>query len=381
LHRFVVSGREVGIDWSGRPASAWLPDPLDARDLQVGESAVRDAERAAGAVLRVGDRLPAGVEPLARLLLRAEGVASSNIEGLRADPAAIAAAELDAGVGDATATWIARNLSAVDAALAHARSADVLDHAEVHRWHRLLMTGSPLEPALVGTYRDRQGWIGGTGPRDAAYVPPPPEHVGQLMGDLLAYLARLDVDAVTQAAVAHAQLETIHPYGDGNGRVGRLLVLWVLARRLEVAVPPATSVLIARDPGGYLSGLQRFRTESVDAWVRWFAHVIELASLQALAWTDEVDEVLARWRADSDDLRSDATARRLIDVLPHHPVLDVVTGVRLSGASTAAVRAALAQLEERGVLAGWQGTPSGPGRPRHWWAATDLLDLVGSWSG
>jgi Fic family protein len=376
-----MSGEERRIEWQGRPAVAWSPHRLADRASELsalGESTIRASERAAGAARRVGDRLPAGLEPLARLLLRAEGVASSNIEGLRADPAAVAAADLDLG-GDQTAAWVSRNLLVVEHALAHARTDAALDHATLHAWHRVLMVDSPLSTDLVGRYRDAQGWIGGTSPRDAVYVPPPADEVPALMDDLLAFVAE-DVDPVSQAAVAHAQLETIHPYGDGNGRIGRVVVLWILARRLEVAVPPATSVLIARDPGGYLAGLHRFRTEPFDPWIRWFASIVEKASERALAWTDEVDEVLDRWRSATEDLRADAAAHRVVAELPHHPVLDVASAARLLDTTTVTARAALRQLEERGVLAPWSA-PAEAGRPRAWWAATELLALVGAWAG
>src|SRR5690606_6758025 len=100
----------------------------------------------------------------------------------------------------------------------------------LHAWHARLMEHGGLPPELVGRFRDAQGWIGGRGPQDAAYVPPPPDAVPALMDDLVAYLADPPTDVVAYAAIAHAQLETIHPYGDGNGRLGRLVVLWVLAR-------------------------------------------------------------------------------------------------------------------------------------------------------
>jgi Fic family protein len=376
-----MRGVEVTIEWDGRPATAWSPALLSARTGELdelSETTVRCSERAGGEVRRVGDRLPAGIEPLARLLLRAEGVASSNIEGLHADPAAIAMAELHTS-GDATAAWVSKNLLVVEEALAHAASSQPLEHATLHRWHRTLMQGSPLAPHLVGRYRDAQGWIGGTSPRNAVYVPPPPELVLTLMDDLLEFVAA-DHDPIAQAAVAHAQLETIHPYGDGNGRIGRVLVLWLIARRLDVAVPPATSVLIARDPGGYLSGLHSFRTDPVDRWVRWFARIVEHASQRALEWTAEVDDVLRRWRAATADLRADAAAHRIIDELPHHPVLDVATTARLLDTTTVTARTALRQLDQRGVLVPWEAATTVPGRPRAWWAATDLLDLVGGWA-
>jgi len=85
------------------------------------------------------------------------------------------------------------------------------------------------------------------------------------MDDLVAYANTDHFDPVTHAALLHAQFETIHPYGDGNGRLGRILIGWVLARRRLVdKLPPPISVLIARDPGGYISGLHLFRDGSVD---------------------------------------------------------------------------------------------------------------------
>lgn len=376
-----MSGHDVEIEWQGRPATAWMPDRLATRDLTTAERTVRAAEQAAGAVRRVGDRLPAGVEPLARLLLRAEGVASSNIEGLHAEPLAVAAAELSDAVDDQTADDVAANLRVVAAALAHARGSAPLDGATLQAWHHLLMAGSSLPAERVGRFRSAQSWIGGTSPRDAAFVPPLPGDVPGLVDDLLSYLADEPTDAVTQAAIAHAQLETIHPWGDGNGRVGRLVVIWTLARRLEVAVPPATSVLIARDPGGYLAGLHDFRAGSLDRWVRWFAGVVDRASERALAWTDEVDEVLGRWDDATADLRTDASALAALGVLPAHPVLDVASLARMLEVSDVAARTALRQLEERGVVRAWRETTGRPGRPKRWWAATELLDLVGAWAG
>src|SRR4029453_14990491 len=119
----------------------------------------------------------------------------------------------------------------------------------------------------------------------------------------LEHLAAPPTDAVAHAATIHAQFETIHPYGDGNGRLGRLLVLWVLARHLAVAVPPPVSVAIARDPGGYLGGLYRFRVGELTPWVDWFAGVVAQSALASLGWAEEVDALLAGWRERIADLR------------------------------------------------------------------------------
>jgi Fic family protein len=374
-------GAGVAIEWHGHPATAWMPLPLAERDLAVPVEAVRATERAAAEVRRVGDRLPSGWEPLARLLLRAEGIASSNIEGLRAPVGAVVAAEAGDSSVAPPAESVADNLGVVGQVLDHARGSALVTVADLHRWHVALVRHGTLAPHLVGAFRDSQGWIGGRGPQDAAYVPPPADAVPALVDDLLAHLAVPPTDAVAQAAVVHAQFETIHPYGDGNGRLGRLLVLWVLARRLAVAVPPPVSVLIARDPGGYLSGLYRFRVGELAPWVEWFARVVGQAALASIEWADEVDALLTDWRARIGDLRADAAARRVLDVLPTHPMLSVDTAAAIAGVSSTAARTALEVLAERGIVAE-QPAPRGvPGRPRRWWLARALVDLVGGWAG
>ena len=148
-----------------------------------------------------------------------------------------------------------------------------------------------------------------------------------------------------------------------------------------MAVPPPVSVLIARDPGGYLAGLYDFRAGSLDRWVSWFARVVERAADRSLDWSDDVDEVLAGWRHQVEDLRADATARRVVELLAAHPVVDVATVSAALGVSDVAARSALVQLEERSVLRAWHRSDGAPGRPRRWWAAPALLQLVGGWAG
>src|SRR5438445_500042 len=143
------------------------------------------------------------------------------------------------------------------------------------RWHGRRGDAWVPDPLTerAGRLRWVQGGFGDTTPLDAALVPPPPGEIHGLMGDLVAFVNRDDLDPVTQAAVAHAQFEVIHPYVDGNGRVGRVLVVWLLTRRLRLVSPPPVSVRIALDRGGYLSGLTRFRLGEVDPWIAWFADV------------------------------------------------------------------------------------------------------------
>ena len=121
--------------------------------------------------------------------------------------------------------------------------------ASVEAPHRTLMADEP-ERVKPGRFREGQNWIGGrrNNPSDARYVPPPEDHVPALMSDLIDFIDRDDLPAIAQAAITHAQFETIHPFVDGNGRVGRCLIHVVLRRR-DVArsfVPPISVVLAAR---------------------------------------------------------------------------------------------------------------------------------------
>ncbi len=157
--------------WRGVPIRAWVPTALAEQELTLSSRATRLTERAAAAVTAAGNS-SSHFGPTATLLLRSEGVASSYIEGLRAPLADVAAAEVGSALSDA-ASYVADNLGAVVGALGSPRRP--LTHADLHRWQRRLAeAGGGLSSHMVGAYRTEQSWIGGTSPRDAAYVPPPP---------------------------------------------------------------------------------------------------------------------------------------------------------------------------------------------------------------
>ncbi len=125
-------GTTVAITWRCRRAEAFVPAPIP-YTLDLPERVVRATERATASLQRVDDRLDHYIEPLARLLLRAEGVASSYIGGVRAPAELVAVAEIDSDAVDATWAWVADNLAVVDAALEHARSEVALTAEDLHR--------------------------------------------------------------------------------------------------------------------------------------------------------------------------------------------------------------------------------------------------------
>jgi Fic family protein len=370
-------GHEETVAWNGARVRTWIPDPLAGQNFEVGIRTARRTEQAIAAVLASGaasDRF----EPLAMLLLRAEGIASSDIEGLHTPLADVAAAEVGETT-NSTAAWVADNLAAVRNALNFARRNLTLE--DIHEWHgRLMGPTGRLPEDMVGAFRTAQSWIGGTSPRDATFLPPPPERVEDLMADLVGFVNADGVDPVTQAAVAHAQFETIHPYGDGNGRIGRIMIGWILARRTGITVPPPVSVFIARDPGGYLAGLTLFRFGQLDPWVEWLATKLQSSSEAAQGLVLRSEELLKEWSRRIADLRTDATARLVLPVLLEHPVVssDLVAG--RVGVSERAARAALTSLADRDILQPYERASVRPGRPRRFWIATELIAMITNWT-
>jgi Fic family protein len=311
-------------------------------------------------------------EPIARLLLRAEGLASSQIEGLQVSVRRLLEVQLDPASSDATARWVLGNLEAVEQAVGE--SHQPLSVGRLLAWHSRLMQASGLPARCIGRLREEPGWIGGTTPLDAAFVPPPAEHVGELLDDLVLFANRGDLPAVAQAAIAHAQFEAIHPFGDGNGRVGRALIGWVLRRRAVIdRVVPPISPMLALERGAYLAGLRAFQDGRLDAWVSWFAEIAIAAAARCDDMVARAEGLVRAWEERLPDLRADATARQLLRHLPGTPVLDVRATAALAGVSERAARAALGALTERGILSVAKRSATGLGRPRQLWIAPEVL--------
>ncbi|MDE0135687.1 MAG: Fic family protein [Acidimicrobiaceae bacterium] len=368
-----TAGRSAAVEWRGRTVAAWVPAELSQRDLTLSTPDVRSAERAVAALRLADQRLPATWEALARLLMRHEGIASSGIEGLREPVTSVLVAER-IGLGGA-AGWVADNLAVIDGSVQTAH--ETLTITMLHDWHNRLMRNSDLPPEMIGTLRPALGWVGGTSPSDAAYVPPPPEEIPRLMDDLVRFAdADDDLDAVSRSAIAHAQFEAIHPYGDGNGRLGRVLVSRILRRAgvTQRSVAPI-SMAIARDAGGYLSGLRMFETGRAGPWVQWFAQVVERTADLANAIVNESQELIEQWSRMTSSLRHDSAARALLRFLPGHPVINSADVASLLDVSERTGRTALETLARHGVLSEIEVGTETVGRARRWYAASELLRL------
>ena len=176
-------------------------------------------------------------------------------------------------------------------------------------------------PDIAGRWREQQVWIGGSrfGPREADFIPPHHDRVPAAMADLAAFMARPDLPVLTQAAIAHAQLETIHPFPDGNGRVGRALVHALLkAGGLARSVTVPVSAGLLGDTGTYFAALTAYRAGDPELIVKVMAEATFPAIGNGRHLAADLKAARTRW-SDLITARRGAAAHRLADLLIQHP--------------------------------------------------------------
>ena len=406
--RFWENTHEGGLRRRDRRSGeyrAYVPDPLVGAALVLSPSTEALAARAEARVRALG-ALP-DMAGIARFLLRSEAIASSRIEGVAPSAHRVALAELAQqeevrGLSE-QARAVARNVTLVRAAAEELSGAQPVTADRLLALHRSLL---PDSPEHHGT-RSTQNGVGGSSapPLDADFVPPPPELVPDLVADLLTYLNGATHAPLIQAALVHAQFETIHPFADGNGRVGRALIHTVLTRRglLAGMILPTSPVLStlsdeyvealsrfreAGDPGG--SDAESHRPDAAgpdgpdalgdpggpdglgklddpdgpggrDAWISFFLGAVVLACDQAERISAELADVREEWNESLQKwvaregggraLRRDSAALRILEGLPGAPVLTIATASRIYGVSRTAASRGLETLRAAGLLA------------------------------
>ena len=332
---------------------------------------IRDAEVAVGN-LNAGDT-SIGLEAIGPLLLRSEAIGSSAIEGHAVSQRNLARALIEPSSARGAARIVAANVLAMEEAIALGESERPLAAEDLLAIHARLMAHDPK--AHPGELRTEQNWIGGkvlTSPYDARYIPPPESEVEPLVEDLVRFLNRDDLPAVAQAAIAHAQFETIHPFIDGNGRVGRCLIHVVFRRRgLAMRFVPPVSVVLAARPDAYVSGLEGFRSDGLEAWCAAFAEATERSAVLGSEVSREIASLVAEWFDRAGRPRRDSSTARIIPLLPAQPITSAATIRAAIGARHQRALEGLKALEAAGVLSRLSG--------RDWdqqFAAEEVFDLV-----
>ena len=368
------SSLDIPRRWQSRfsgPYRAAVVPEISRLDLVLPAATLALADEATVELARFDAEMGTEIAPFGSILLRSESAASSRIENLTASAKAVALAEL----GDTSrrnAAEIVANTTAMQAAI---ELADRLDAPAILAMHAALL--GQHDPRIAGRWRDAQVWIGSSsyGPHTAAFVPPHHIRVPAAIDDLVEFMRRDDLAVLAQAALAHAQFETIHPFPDGNGRTGRALLHCLLRRKRltrQVTVPVSAGLLIDTDRyfdalTAYRSGdirpiVERFAEASFDSVVNGRQLVTELRTLRA-AWSDAITS------------RRQATVWQVLDVVLQHPVFDNALVQRELGVSVMGAEAAITELVEIGALAEITG-----GRRNRRYAAVQVLAALDSFA-
>ena len=355
-------------DRSSCSYEAYVPDPLVGREIVLDGTVAADVADAEAAIVRLngGAKALVDTESLARLLLRAEAVASSRIEGLEIGAQRILRAEVARSLNDissdVTATEVLGNIDAMIFGVQAIEVGTPITIDLLLEVHRRLLAATPLA-GYGGKLREVQNWIGGSdyNPCSAEFVPPPPESVEALMRDLCEFTSTDDLPAVAQAAIAHAQFETIHPFVDGNGRTGRALIHLVLRRRgMSPRVLAPVSLVLATWSQSYIDGLTAYRhvgpstsrgsVEGLNTWVGRFAAACSGAVADASSFEERAAQLDEEWRGRLGKIRANSGTDLLLRSLPGAPVITIDRAAQLIGRTFKPAAQAIQRLIEADIL-------------------------------
>ena len=378
-----VTGRTLGRTVAGEQIAAFIPYPLPPRDPPLkldGELAalLLRAQQALARLEVAGEMVPS-LDWFIYAFVRKEAVVSSQIEGTQATLIDLLEYEAEQATGVAIddVHEVCNYLDAVKYARGQLKSARGLPISTrlLNETHRRLMRGVRGANKQPGEIRHSQNWIGGTRPGNAVFVPAPPEELPALLTSFEKYLhADSGLPPLVRIGLAHVQFETIHPYLDGNGRIGRLLIALLLEHWKHLSAPLLyLSLFFKRHRAEYYRLLGEVRvTGDWESWLNFFLEGVATIADEAVAAAREVFALISE-----DRLRllaapgASVMSIRLIEQLPMHPVVTIPAVVKLLKTTKPTAGKAVQVLENLGVLA----ETSGKQRDRRFAYATYLEKL------
>ncbi|TVU60974.1 Fic family protein [Paenarthrobacter nitroguajacolicus] len=346
------------------PYEAAIPARIATLDPVIDSRAQSLVETATVEMVRFDAELGQDSTPFAALLLRSESASSSQIENLTAGARKIVLAQL----GDRSSTnasLIASNVEAMQAAINLSEDLSVDNVGTLH--HTLLSTSDQV---IAGEYRNSQVWIRGNSPHSAEFVPPHHDRVTGAMADLVEFMQRDDIPALAQAAVAHAQFETIHPFADGNGRTGRAIVSAMLRAKgvtANVTIPVSSGLLT--DTRRYFDALGAYRGGDILPIVELFAESAMLAVDYGRILVEDITAAQLDYRSKVGAARE--SVLRLVELLPREPAITAEMAAEYTGVSTATAYRVVQRLAGVGIL-----TPAGKVRGVSVWIAGDIITAL-----
>lgn len=360
-----VTGRYERTTVGGEEIAAFIPLALPPADPPIGVDAalaerVRTAEQALVRLELAGEMVPS-LDWFIYAFVRKEAVLSSQIEGTQATLVDLLTFEAEDGAEqsaspNADVEEVCNYLDAL--AYSRAQLADPkglpLSIRLLNGAHQRLMRGVRGADKLPGEVRRSQNWIGGSRPGNAAYVPPPPHALGEVLGAFEKYIHADDtLPPLVRAGLLHVQFETIHPYLDGNGRIGRLLVTLLLEHWKLLTKPVLyLSLFFKRHRGDYYRRLDAVRIDGDwEGWLDFFLDGIATIANEAVASARELFVLVAadRARVLAHEGMS-VMALRLFELLPRHPVVTVASVMKLVGTTKPTAGRAIDLLVAAGVV-------------------------------
>lgn len=354
------TGRYHVTTSGGEAVRAFLPNPLPpvppiALDGAV-QLALEPALLALGRLDAVSTLLP---NPALFLYnyVRKEALLSSQIEGTQSSLSELMLFELDdaPGVPSEDVVEVSNYVAALEHGMARMREGFPLSNRLIRELHGVLLRrgrGATKDP---GEFRRTQNWIGGSRPGNAKFVPPPPADALEAMGALETFLhtESSDLPLLIRVGLVHVQFETIHPFLDGNGRVGRLLISLQLAHARVLTEPLLyLSLYLKQHRSRYYDLLDRVRRDG--AWEDWLVFFLDGVTATATEAVTATQRLMARFEADRAQLsalgRSGRSALQLLDLLRRRPVTSIGMAVTQTGLSFPAVANALDLMVQEGIV-------------------------------
>jgi len=353
-----------------RSIKACIPPEIANRAFALTSDQVAKSESAIKAIANLDNTHGGILKPLERLLIRTESIASSKIENLSATSEEYARAQYG-NKSNSSAVAMVAGTNALATMIASVDSGKAITETSIKLAHHTLMKDAPHEQDNAGKYRRVQNWIDGSNhsPLGAIFVPPPPGMVESLMADLLKFANRDDVPALAQAAITHAQFETIHPFTDGNGRIGRALVNAILRRRgitTRVIVPIASS--LAANRNAYFDDLNSYREGYFELLLIRFADASIISATEASTTAKFLAELPAIWKEKLGIVRSGGSTSKLLEVLISNPVFSAEELIGVIGKNPSGIYRTISKLQSVGIL-----VPLTTRKRNQIWVSLDVL--------
>jgi Uncharacterized conserved protein len=355
-----LQGRYVTISTVGEKAQAFVPAPLPPRPPIDWTPELRSkfdqALLALGRLDSVSTLLP-DTSLFLYMYVRKEAVLSSMIEGTQSSLSDLLLFELDQepGVPLDDVREVSNYVAALDHGLRLLEEGLPLSLRLFREIHGVLLTKGRGSNQTPGEFRRSQNWIGGTRPGNAAFVPPPAEEVLECMSKLELFLHDQPepTPVLLKAALAHVQFETIHPFLDGNGRLGRLLIALLLCEQKVLREPMLyLSLYFKTHRQYYYELLNNVRvTGDWEAWLDFFAEAVIVTATQAVETAQQLLDLSNQDRDKISSLgRAAASTLQVHRALMEHPIATSGSLVEKTGITPATVNKALGHLEQLGIV-------------------------------